>query len=207
MVELARFSGRRTPQQHLPGTCRRDSAQKPRTTGNKLHHQSASTTLLFCSAQRPASKTDTSPLFRQTTLSPPFLFAAPPHCCIRLDAPLPASTSRPSCRRPMWPRPSPFPPSLPPSFTAMAGPQNMLPPLGVGLANVTSAPSLPPMMPPASLNQLSQPPLTQVPPSRAPPPPLDTMRAYRACLNCRNRKSKCDLDINQGRPVSEYQSF
>lgn len=32
--------------------------------------------------------------------------------------------------------------------------------------------------------------------------PLDQMRAYRACLNCRNRKSKCDLDINQGRPVS-----
>lgn len=28
----------------------------------------------------------------------------------------------------------------------------------------------------------------------------DTMRAYRACLNCRNRKSKCDLDLNQGRP-------
>lgn len=36
---------------------------------------------------------------------------------------------------------------------------------------------------------------------RPPPPPLDTMRAYRACLNCRGRKSKCDLDINQGRPV------
>ncbi|KAI6248148.1 hypothetical protein HI914_03754 [Erysiphe necator] len=30
--------------------------------------------------------------------------------------------------------------------------------------------------------------------------PLDTMRAYRACLNCRSRKSKCDLDINQGKP-------
>ncbi|TQS37170.1 hypothetical protein Golomagni_02364 [Golovinomyces magnicellulatus] len=28
----------------------------------------------------------------------------------------------------------------------------------------------------------------------------DAMRAYRACLNCRNRKSKCDLDLNQGRP-------
>ena len=37
---------------------------------------------------------------------------------------------------------------------------------------------------------------------RKPPVPLDQMRAYRACLNCRNRKSKCDLDINQGRPVS-----
>lgn len=35
---------------------------------------------------------------------------------------------------------------------------------------------------------------------RPPPPPLDTMRAYRACLNCRNRKSKCDLDLNGGRP-------
>lgn len=33
-------------------------------------------------------------------------------------------------------------------------------------------------------------------------PPVDTMRAYRACLNCRNRKSKCDLDPNGGRPVS-----
>ncbi|RKF61706.1 putative zn2 cys6 dna-binding protein [Erysiphe neolycopersici] len=32
------------------------------------------------------------------------------------------------------------------------------------------------------------------------PAPLDTMRAYRACLNCRNRKSKCDLGINQGKP-------
>ncbi|CAD6500195.1 BgTH12-04298 [Blumeria graminis f. sp. triticale] len=30
--------------------------------------------------------------------------------------------------------------------------------------------------------------------------PLDAMRAYRACLNCRNRKSKCDLNLNQGRP-------
>lgn len=38
--------------------------------------------------------------------------------------------------------------------------------------------------------------------SKRPPPPLDTMRAYRACLNCRGRKSKCDLDVNQGRPVS-----
>lgn len=35
--------------------------------------------------------------------------------------------------------------------------------------------------------------------ARAPP---DAMRAYRACLNCRNRKSKCDLDGNAGRPVS-----
>jgi hypothetical protein len=45
-------------------------------------------------------------------------------------------------------------------------------------------------------------PVAGAPSSRPPPPPLDTMRAYRACLNCRNRKSKCDLDINGGRPVS-----
>ncbi|KAH8821271.1 hypothetical protein F5884DRAFT_82009 [Xylogone sp. PMI_703] len=32
------------------------------------------------------------------------------------------------------------------------------------------------------------------------PLPLDAMRAYRACLNCRNRKCKCDLAINGGRP-------
>jgi len=31
---------------------------------------------------------------------------------------------------------------------------------------------------------------------------VDTMRAYRACLNCRTRKSKCDLDPHGGRPVS-----
>ena len=39
-------------------------------------------------------------------------------------------------------------------------------------------------------------------PQRPQPPPLDQMRAYRACLNCRNRKSKCDLDVNGGRPAS-----
>jgi hypothetical protein len=51
--------------------------------------------------------------------------------------------------------------------------------------------------------QLAQAPHTAQDPARRPPPaPLDTMRAYRACLNCRNRKSKCDLDINGGRPVS-----
>lgn len=37
-------------------------------------------------------------------------------------------------------------------------------------------------------------------PSR--PSVADPMRAYRACLNCRGRKSKCDLDFNNGRPVS-----
>ncbi|CZT09159.1 uncharacterized protein RCO7_04039 [Rhynchosporium graminicola] len=30
--------------------------------------------------------------------------------------------------------------------------------------------------------------------------PADPMRAYRACLHCRNRKSKCDLEPNNGRP-------
>jgi hypothetical protein len=30
----------------------------------------------------------------------------------------------------------------------------------------------------------------------------DPMRAYRACIHCRNRKTKCTLDINGGRPVS-----
>lgn len=30
----------------------------------------------------------------------------------------------------------------------------------------------------------------------------DSMRAYRACIHCRNRKTKCTLDINGGRPVS-----
>lgn len=35
-------------------------------------------------------------------------------------------------------------------------------------------------------------------------PLADPMRAYRACLNCRRRKSKCDLDANNGRPVSVY---
>lgn len=33
-------------------------------------------------------------------------------------------------------------------------------------------------------------------------PPLESMRAYRACLNCRSRKSKCYLEANGGRPVS-----
>ncbi|RKF73210.1 putative zn2 cys6 dna-binding protein [Golovinomyces cichoracearum] len=36
--------------------------------------------------------------------------------------------------------------------------------------------------------------------------PSDTMRAYRACLNCRNRKSKCDLDLNQGRPLGDFKN-
>lgn len=32
----------------------------------------------------------------------------------------------------------------------------------------------------------------------------DPMRAYRACIHCRNRKTKCTLDINGGRPVSVH---
>lgn len=46
------------------------------------------------------------------------------------------------------------------------------------------------------------------PGSRPVPLPLaDTMRAYRACLNCRNRKSRCDLDPNGGKPVSRLFCF
>lgn len=33
------------------------------------------------------------------------------------------------------------------------------------------------------------------------PPFNDPMRAYRACLHCRSRKTKCNLDANGGRPV------
>lgn len=29
----------------------------------------------------------------------------------------------------------------------------------------------------------------------------DPMRAYRACLHCRGRKTKCNLEANGGRPV------
>lgn len=29
----------------------------------------------------------------------------------------------------------------------------------------------------------------------------DVMRAYRACLHCRSRKTKCNLDANNGKPV------
>lgn len=38
-------------------------------------------------------------------------------------------------------------------------------------------------------------------------PPLESMRAYRACLNCRSRKSKCYLEANGGRPVSSNYSI
>ncbi|TVY48315.1 hypothetical protein LOCC1_G001964 [Lachnellula occidentalis] len=65
--------------------------------------------------------------------------------------------------------------------------------------------SMPPMMQPVMVPNpnpnLNMPQLTS---TRPPPPPLDTMRAYRACLNCRNRKSKCDLDVNQGRPAALF---
>ncbi len=40
------------------------------------------------------------------------------------------------------------------------------------------------------------------PRATAPLPPLESMRAYRACLHCRSRKTKCTLDANGGRPVS-----
>ena len=90
----------------------------------------------------------------------------------------------------------------------MAAPQNsnVLPPItdaGNSIGNsmaVSTAPIMPPLMQPTMGPNPPQ--MTSGRPARPPPPPLDTMRAYRACLNCRNRKSKCDLDINQGRPVS-----
>jgi hypothetical protein len=94
-------------------------------------------------------------------------------------------------------------------------PPNILPPI-----NYTSAPNPAPvggmMGNPVPGGQTSnadvsgsqiQPPPPQQglqPSSRPAPLPLDQMRAYRACLNCRNRKSKCDLDINGGRPVSDF---
>ena len=99
------------------------------------------------------------------------------------------------------------------TMAASGPPQNMLPPIG----QVTSVPNMPPLMHPMTPQnagpmrrhaQIGSAPnvvhsaVAAAPPSRPPPPPLDTMRAYRACLNCRNRKSKCDLDINGGRPVS-----
>ena len=109
----------------------------------------------------------------------------------------------------------PISPSLGLGLTMAASgpPQNMLPPIG----QVTSVPNMPPLMHPMTPQnadpmrqhaQIGSAPnvvhsaVAAAPPSRPPPPPLDTMRAYRACLNCRNRKSKCDLDINGGRPVS-----
>lgn len=97
-------------------------------------------------------------------------------------------------------------------------PPNILPPI-----NYTSAPNTAPvggmMGNPVPGGQTSnadvngpqiQPPPPQQglqPPSRPAPLPLDQMRAYRACLNCRNRKSKCDLDINGGRPVSDFRGY
>ncbi|KUJ12183.1 uncharacterized protein LY89DRAFT_688641 [Mollisia scopiformis] len=90
----------------------------------------------------------------------------------------------------------------------MSAPQNMLPPLGTVMVP-QNVPAMAPMMhstPPQQTQSSSnadsiRPQQTpHNPPSRPPPHPLDTMRAYRACLNCRNRKSKCDLDINRGRP-------
>lgn len=38
-------------------------------------------------------------------------------------------------------------------------------------------------------------------------PVVDPMRAYRACLHCRSRKTKCNLDANGGRPVCCFLYF
>ena len=37
--------------------------------------------------------------------------------------------------------------------------------------------------------------------------PLDSMKVYRACVNCRGRKNRCDLDPNSGRLVSLVISY
>jgi len=83
----------------------------------------------------------------------------------------------------------------------MSGEQNApLAPLGPSTnTSITTAPTMGNLMNPVDPDMS----ITGAdPPARKLPPPLDTMRAYRACLNCRGRKSKCDLDINGGRPVS-----
>ncbi|KAL2073889.1 hypothetical protein VTL71DRAFT_11215 [Oculimacula yallundae] len=74
----------------------------------------------------------------------------------------------------------------------------MLPPLGAP-GNPISNSSIPNMSAPNTMSPLMNGPSSQVQggPSQ---PPVDAMRAYRACLHCRNRKSKCDLDPNGGRP-------
>jgi hypothetical protein len=76
-------------------------------------------------------------------------------------------------------------------------PHSMVPPVASGDVNIhTPSPIIRnPMAGPAS--NADDPPA-----SSRPHPASDPMRAYRACLNCRNRKSKCDLDVNGGRPVS-----
>jgi hypothetical protein len=86
MTGFARFSGRQhataAPSRHLQKGIRLRS----RGQGINLHHhQSSPPTAVdysaICSAQRPTSKTDSSPLFHpNTSLPPPILFAAPPHC-------------------------------------------------------------------------------------------------------------------------------
>lgn len=85
--------------------------------------------------------------------------------------------------------------------TIMSAPHNILPPLGTNNVSLMN-PSTP-----QDQSSNADPMRSQQTPQNAssrPPPALDTMRAYRACLNCRNRKSKCDLDLNQGKPVSIY---
>lgn len=79
---------------------------------------------------------------------------------------------------------------------------NMLPPITAAHEHETGVKPPPQLMQasqgdPSNANASNQ----QESPSRT-APPLDTMRAYRACLNCRSRKSKCDLDINGGKIVS-----
>lgn len=86
-------------------------------------------------------------------------------------------------------------------------PHNILPPIATGASvNIMSTPSMgidvmnP--VPGQPQNRVPDPtPQNGAEPHRPGPAPLDSMRAYRACLNCRNRKSKCDLDLNAGRPV------
>lgn len=109
------------------------------------------------------------------------------------------------------PHPSPLPPSNT-FYNRDRQNELQLSPIGVGVGPSThesntaahaqtSHPIVPPTNAAMATNGMSGvggPPTSN---KRPPPPPLDTMRAYRACLNCRGRKSKCDLDINQGRPV------
>jgi len=86
----------------------------------------------------------------------------------------------------------------------MSGQHNTNVPLGPSSnASITREPTMGNLMNPVSTDMSTTGTATPV---KKVPPPLDTMRAYRACLNCRSRKSKCDLDINGGRPVSQIQN-
>ncbi|KAG9237315.1 hypothetical protein BJ875DRAFT_165068 [Amylocarpus encephaloides] len=91
---------------------------------------------------------------------------------------------------------NPLPPlAIPP----LAIPPLAITPLATGPVSLVAATSATTVMNLAMTSNPGEPVVGQRP-ARPPPPPLDSMRAYRACLNCRNRKSKCDLDINGGRP-------